>query len=51
VLLVIAGSSFETGFESDVCRYLHDDPAIRFVTAGLKNFSATGFFDPSRGSP
>jgi hypothetical protein len=32
------GHPFETGFESDVCRYLHDGPAIGFVTGGSKIF-------------
>jgi hypothetical protein len=39
----LLGDPFETGFESDVCRYLHNGPAIRFVTGGLKNFSAGAF--------
>jgi hypothetical protein len=41
--MVIGCDPFETGFESDVCRYLHDGPAIRFVTAGLKIFSPGAF--------
>src|SRR5229473_5082422 len=35
-LLVIP---LKTGFESDGCRYIHDDPAIAFVTRRLKNFT------------
>jgi hypothetical protein len=37
------GHPFETGFESDVCRYLHNGPAMVFVTAGLKNFQQRAF--------
>jgi hypothetical protein len=29
---------FEAGFESDGCRYLHNDPAISIVTSSLKLF-------------
>jgi hypothetical protein len=32
------GHPFESGFESDVCRYLPNDLAIAFVTGGLKKF-------------
>jgi len=34
-----------------VCRYLHNGPAIGFVTGDLKKISTGGFFEPSRGSP
>jgi hypothetical protein len=28
----------KTGFESDGCRYIHDDPAIAFVTPPFQKF-------------
>jgi hypothetical protein len=37
------GLPFETGFESDVCRYLHNGPAIGFVTGDLKKIRPGAF--------
>jgi hypothetical protein len=45
----LVGDPFETGFESDGCRSIHDAPAIPFVTRCLKNFSAQRAFDAPSG--
>jgi hypothetical protein len=38
----LVGRPFETGFESDGCRYLHNDPAISIVTAAQNFFAHIG---------
>src|SRR4051794_29696653 len=38
VVIVIGWSSLRNGFESDLCRYVHDGAAIPFVTRCLKLF-------------
>jgi hypothetical protein len=42
--MVMVGDPFETDFASDMCRHIHNGPAIPFVTAGLKRIFANGLF-------
>jgi hypothetical protein len=42
--MVMVDDPFETGFESDGCRSIHNGPAIAFVTPPPENFfGAMGF--------